>query len=95
MFLTTCSPKVRSEEFLRLMEKRTHGIYEDQIPKDVVKYLLKKKLIKIKIKNKGSHSNRRVVCLNYDIKKKEKKSEPYKKRRQDLKEHNFRCRKSY
>lgn len=79
------SPKVRALIFLGHMEDRTAGVYENQVPVDVLKYLYKKKLIRVEKMYRGGRCTRNVVYLNYDPTPKEKrKPEPYKKRKQRI-----------
>ena len=89
------SPKARALVFLGHMEHRTSGVYENQIPTDVLKYLYKKKLIRVETMYRGGRCTRNVVYLNYDpTLKEEHKPEPYKKRREALKEAGLRYRKT-
>lgn len=80
------SCKVRSLEVFRMLEKRSHGLYKSLIDDDVVKYLLKKKLIKVERQYYSRRCTKDVVYVVPKEKIKEHKPEPYKKRKQRIKD---------
>lgn len=85
--------KERMEFVLQRLEK--HPMYVDNIHPDVLKRLKKKNLIKLERILRGTHTSRIIAHSTRKIKEPERIPEPYKKRREALKEAGLRYRKSF